>query len=170
MTRLRIAREVSEAFPNLDIATIVVTGFAGQAEWPEVAGRLSMIEAKAAAGEGPDGTDSEATEEHPHIAAWHAAYRAFGTNPRRERSSADALRRRLVRSGRLPRINPAVDCYNLISVSYCVPAGAFDLAQVVATSTFVSRMAPRISRRSASRRTRRNHTRAKWSMWTRRVC
>ena len=39
----------------------------------------------------------------------------------------DALRRRLARTARLPRINPAVDCYNLVSVSHGVPAGAFDL-------------------------------------------
>jgi DNA/RNA-binding domain of Phe-tRNA-synthetase-like protein len=41
-----------------------------------------------------------------------------------------ALRRRLARTGRLPRVNPAVDCYNLISARFGVPAGAFDLAQV----------------------------------------
>jgi DNA/RNA-binding domain of Phe-tRNA-synthetase-like protein len=62
--------------------------------------------------------------------SWHAAYRAFGTNPRRERPSVDALRRRLARSGRLPRINPAVDCYNLVSATFGVPAGAFDLRRV----------------------------------------
>ena len=39
----------------------------------------------------------------------------------------DALRRRLARTARLPRINAAVDCYNLVSVRHGVPAGAFDL-------------------------------------------
>ena len=42
----------------------------------------------------------------------------------------DALRRRLARTARLPRINAAVDCYNLVSVSHGVPAGAFDLDAV----------------------------------------
>jgi DNA/RNA-binding domain of Phe-tRNA-synthetase-like protein len=41
-----------------------------------------------------------------------------------------ALRRRLARSGRLPRISAAVDCYNLVSVTHGVPAGAFDLDAV----------------------------------------
>jgi DNA/RNA-binding domain of Phe-tRNA-synthetase-like protein len=36
----------------------------------------------------------------------------------------------LSRSGKLPRINPAVDAYNLVSASYGVPAGAFDLGRV----------------------------------------
>lgn len=130
MKRLRIAREVGDAFPDLDIVVIVVTGFAGEAEWPEVANRLSAAEQNAAAGLDPDGAAADFTDEQPHIAAWHAAYRDFGTNPRRQRPSVDALRRRLGKSGRLPRISPAVDCYNLISVSHVVPAGAFDLARV----------------------------------------
>jgi DNA/RNA-binding domain of Phe-tRNA-synthetase-like protein len=39
----------------------------------------------------------------------------------------DALSRRLGKVGALPRISPAVDAYNLISVTYGTPAGAFDL-------------------------------------------
>lgn len=66
-------------------------------------------------------------ESAPEIATWHAAFRAFGTNPRRSRPSVDALLRRLDRSGSLPRINPAVDAYNAVSVRFAVPAGAFDL-------------------------------------------
>ncbi|GGY35338.1 hypothetical protein GCM10010384_48040 [Streptomyces djakartensis] len=39
---------------------------------------------------------------------WPAAYRAFGTDPRRIRPSVDALGRRMAKKGTLPRINPAV--------------------------------------------------------------
>lgn len=69
-------------------------------------------------------------EAAPEIATWHAAFRSFGTNPRRSRPSVDALLRRLDRTGALPRINPAVDAYNLVSVRFGVPAGAFDLDRV----------------------------------------
>lgn len=113
------------AFSGLRIAAVVAEGFAGQEPWPEVEAGLAALEKAAASGDAP-----LAAEDDPHIAAWHAAYRAFGTNPRRERPSVDALRRRLARSGRLPRINAAVDCYNLISVTHGVPAGAFDLDAV----------------------------------------
>ena len=46
--------------------------------------------------------------------------------------SARVLRaaQRLERSARLPRINAAVDCYNLVSVTTGVPTGAFDMRQV----------------------------------------
>ncbi|HZC40609.1 MAG TPA: phenylalanine--tRNA ligase beta subunit-related protein [Streptosporangiaceae bacterium] len=125
MTRLAVAADVCAAFPALRIDAVVAEGFTGAGPWPAVETRLAALEAKAAAGE-----LGSADEDDPHTAAWHAAYRVFGTNPRRERPSVDALRRRLARSGRLPRINPAVDCYNLVSASSGVPAGAFDLQQV----------------------------------------
>ncbi len=128
MTRLAVAAEVCAAFGDLRIDAIVAAGFAGRQPWPEVDARLRALEADAVAGAAIDA--AAAAEDDPHIASWHAAYRAFGTNPRRERPSVDALRRRLARSGRLPRINPAVDGYNLVSATFCVPAGAFDLRQV----------------------------------------
>jgi DNA/RNA-binding domain of Phe-tRNA-synthetase-like protein len=124
MTRLSVRDEACRAFPGLRIVAIVALGFDGRHPWPEVAAELAALEAGAAAD--PD----LAGQDDPHIAAWHEAYRAFGTNPRRQRPSADALRRRLARSGRLPRINPAVDGYNLVSARYAVPAGAFDLSRV----------------------------------------
>jgi DNA/RNA-binding domain of Phe-tRNA-synthetase-like protein len=62
--------------------------------------------------------------------SWREAYRAFGSNPKRQRPSVDALRRRLARSGRVPRITPLVDVYNLVSATYAVPAGAFDIDQI----------------------------------------
>jgi DNA/RNA-binding domain of Phe-tRNA-synthetase-like protein len=121
MTKLTVADAVCAAFPHLRIDAIVAQGFSGHEPWPEVAERLGRLEADAAAGH------ALPVDDDPHIASWRAAYRAFGTNPKRERPSVDALRRRLARTGRLPRINAAVDCYNLVSVTHGVPAGAFDL-------------------------------------------
>jgi DNA/RNA-binding domain of Phe-tRNA-synthetase-like protein len=122
MTELRVASPVCDVFRGLRIAAIVAEGFQGREPWPEVDAGLAAVEAATAAGQA-----LPAAEDDPHIAAWHAAYRAFGTNPKRERPSVDALRRRLARAGWLPRISAAVDCYNLVSVTHGVPAGAFDL-------------------------------------------
>lgn len=138
MTALVVSPEVGEAFKGLRIDAIVASDFAGHGPWPELEARLAALEEAAAPGPGTADRDSPAQDD-PHIAAWHAAYRAFGTNPRRQRPSADALRRRLARTGRLPRIGPAVDCYNLVSARYGVPAGAFDLLAV--TGDIVIRVA-----------------------------
>jgi DNA/RNA-binding domain of Phe-tRNA-synthetase-like protein len=126
VTQLIVADDVCAAYKDLRIDAIVAEGFNGHEPWPEVADRLAELEASCAPAHG---------EDDPHIASWYAAYRAFGANPRRERPSVDALRRRLARSGRLPRINPAVDCYNLVSAQYGVPAGAFDLQAVTGDIT-----------------------------------
>jgi DNA/RNA-binding domain of Phe-tRNA-synthetase-like protein len=124
VTRLVVSDEVCEKFADLRIDAIVAVGFEGAKPWPEVQERLAALEARAGTGE------LAGAEDDPHIASWHAAYRAFGTNPRRQRPSVHALRRRLARTGRLPRIGPAVDCYNLVSATFGVPAGAFDLQTV----------------------------------------
>lgn len=88
MTNLSVADAVCVAFPDLQIDAIVAAGFSGHEPWPEVAGRLGRLEADAAAGH------ALPVDDDPHIASWRAAYRAFGTNPKRQRPSTEALRRR----------------------------------------------------------------------------
>jgi DNA/RNA-binding domain of Phe-tRNA-synthetase-like protein len=64
--------------------------------------------------------------DHPHLAAWRDAFRAFGA--KRHRCSADAL---IARADDLPRINPLVDRYNAVSMRWAVPVGGEDLDHVV---------------------------------------
>ncbi|MFI1188439.1 B3/4 domain-containing protein [Streptomyces californicus] len=70
--------------------------------------------------------DGRAPHEDPHMAAWRAAYTAFGAKPSRTRNSAEALARRALADGGLPRINLLVDAYNAISVAHLVPVGGED--------------------------------------------
>ena len=101
MTRLEVTGEVAQAFPGLRITAVVVSEFDGHRPWPEVDAQLTALEASAARESGGD------PEDDPHIAAWHTAYRAFGTNPRRQRPSVSALRRRLPRISSPPPIPPS---------------------------------------------------------------
>ncbi|QNP75293.1 hypothetical protein IAG44_41755 [Streptomyces roseirectus] len=125
MTTFRISTAVADAFPDALIAVVTATGLRGHEPWPATDAALDDLERRLAAG-----TWRPADETDPRIASWHAAYRSFGTNPRRVRPSVDALGRRLAKKGSLPRINPAVDSYNTVSVRHGLPAGAFDLAHV----------------------------------------
>ncbi|HTY91796.1 MAG TPA: phenylalanine--tRNA ligase beta subunit-related protein [Methanocella sp.] len=58
------------------------------------------------------------------------AYRDFfwsvGVDPTKTRPASEALVRRLLSGGELPRINTAVDAYNLASAASGVPIAAFD--------------------------------------------
>jgi DNA/RNA-binding domain of Phe-tRNA-synthetase-like protein len=125
MPAFRISPAVAEAFPDTLIALVTATGLRGRESWPHTAAAVEELEQQLA-----DGTWHPADETDPRIEAWHTAYRSFGTNPRRIRPSVDALGRRLAKKGSLPRINPAVDSYNTVSVRHALPAGAFDLDHV----------------------------------------
>jgi DNA/RNA-binding domain of Phe-tRNA-synthetase-like protein len=118
---LTVHADVRDRFPELRVELVVATGIDNTGHWPEAESALATAEADAGTGA------ITWSEDDPAIASWHAAYRAFGTNPRRTRPSVDALLRRLVRQSRLPRVNGAVDAYNATSVRFAVPAGAFDL-------------------------------------------
>ncbi|WP_245997300.1 B3/B4 domain-containing protein [Streptomyces armeniacus] len=64
-------------------------------------------------------------EEHPHLAAWRDAFRAFGAKPQRTRPSAEALLRRL--DAGLPRVDRLTDLYNAVSIAHVLPLGGEDL-------------------------------------------
>ncbi|MEV7390401.1 MULTISPECIES: phenylalanine--tRNA ligase beta subunit-related protein [unclassified Streptomyces] len=74
--------------------------------------------------------DGRAPHEDPHMAAWRAAYTAFGSKPSRTRNSAEALAKRALADGGLPRINLLVDLYNAISVAHLIPVGGEDLGLI----------------------------------------
>jgi DNA/RNA-binding domain of Phe-tRNA-synthetase-like protein len=64
--------------------------------------------------------------DHPHIAAWRAAFSSFGAKPSRYPSSAEALVARSLKGQPLPRVNVLVDLYNAVSVRHVVPVGGED--------------------------------------------
>jgi DNA/RNA-binding domain of Phe-tRNA-synthetase-like protein len=130
MTDFRLIPAVANAFPGTLIALVTASGLRGHEPWPATTAALDDLEKQVAGG-----TWHPADETDPRIDAWHTAYRSFGTNPRRIRPSVDALGRRLAKKGSLPRINPAVDTYNAVSVRHGLPAGAFDLDAVTGDVT-----------------------------------
>ena len=63
-----------------------------------------------------------------HLAAGDEVFKAFGAKPKRTPCSASALRKRVMRDGSLPPLDPVVDIYNAISIRYAVPVGGENLA------------------------------------------
>ncbi len=68
-------------------------------------------------------------EDLPAVAAWRAAYRAFGAKPQRTRNSLEGLLRRV--DAGLPRVNRLTDLYNAVSVLHQLPLGGEDLSRYV---------------------------------------
>lgn len=63
-----------------------------------------------------------------HLTAWDDVFKAFGAKPKRTPCSASALRKRVLKEGELPSLDPIVDIYNAISVRYAIPVGGENFA------------------------------------------
>lgn len=79
-----------------------------------------------------------------HLDAWQAVFIAFGAKPKRTPCSAEALRKRVLKDGALPAIDPVVDIYNAISIRYALPIGGENIAAYAGTPrlTFASGSEP----------------------------
>ena len=65
--------------------------------------------------------------EHPQIASWREAYRAFGVKAKQYPSSIENLLKRVIKGEELRSINPLVDLYNVVSMRHLVPVGGEDI-------------------------------------------
>jgi DNA/RNA-binding domain of Phe-tRNA-synthetase-like protein len=117
---VRVDPDVHAAHPDYVALVLVASGIANG---PTDAGsdvRLAAAEAHLRSSGLAKATD------HPHIAAWRAAFSAFGAKPSRYPSSAEALISRVLKGQPLPRVNALVDLYNAVSVRHVVPLGGED--------------------------------------------
>ncbi len=117
---VRVDAAVGELRPDYRAFVLVAEGLVPGPSDGLSERRLAAAEeqARARSGDGPP-------EEHPHLAAWRDAFRAFGAKPKRTRPSAEALLRRLPDG--LPRVDRLTDLYNAVSVTHVVPVGGEDL-------------------------------------------
>lgn len=72
-----------------------------------------------------------------HLEAWGEVFRRFGAKPQRTPCSALALRKRVLRDGSLPSIDPVVDLYNAVSLRFAIPVGGENLAAYAGTPRLV---------------------------------
>lgn len=70
---------------------------------------------------------TETLSEHPKINCWRKAYSIFGGEPKKNKSSIEALYRRIISGEELRHINKLVDIYNFLSIKYMLPVGGEDL-------------------------------------------
>ena len=111
---------VHERFPDYVALVLLASGVGNGPTDAGSAAQLADAEAHVRAAGLSKATD------HPHIAAWRAAFSAFGAKPKRYPSSAEALIARVLKGGELPRVNVLVDLYNAVSVRHVIPLGGED--------------------------------------------
>ncbi len=71
--------------------------------------------------------DPEELKSDPVVRAYRDFYWKIGIDPTKTRPSGEALRRRVARKNKLPRINNIVDAGNIASLFTLVPIGIYDL-------------------------------------------
>jgi len=119
VTKFSIDPQVFELLPGLRIAVVVARGFDNSgvldlsAEFAEQERRLC---------EELDGVE---LAQYPVIRAWRDAYKRFGE--RHNRCSVEALIRRTLKGRPPSSINPLVDLYNLLSLTFELPYGGENL-------------------------------------------
>jgi DNA/RNA-binding domain of Phe-tRNA-synthetase-like protein len=117
-----VDRKVAAAFPGYRALIVVAEGIANG---PSDAAGDALLRAAEAAH-----LALERASDHPHVAAWRAAFSAFGAKPSRFPSSVEALLARALKGQPLPRVNRLVDLYNAVSVRHVVPVGGEDLDRI----------------------------------------
>ncbi len=115
--------QIFEMYPNLTLGVIVCTGINNQPS--EVGEKIladSVILSKEKIGE-------TALMDFEVVKNWREAYKQFGE--KKNRSSIEALLRRVANDKPLPSINPLVDIYNAISIKHFLPCGGEDIDSLV---------------------------------------
>lgn len=123
-----IAPEIAALAPGFRALSITLE--AAPLTYPELAAQALEAACRAV------GT-AEAAWAEAHLMAWAEVFRAFGAKPQRTPCSAEALRKRVLRDGRLPGIDPVVDLYNAISLKYAIPVGGENLDAYVGAPRLV---------------------------------
>ncbi|HET7035175.1 MAG TPA: phenylalanine--tRNA ligase beta subunit-related protein [Thermomicrobiaceae bacterium] len=123
MPLFSIDEAIFAAVPNARFAAVVLRGADNTGVNRAVEERLRAAEE--AVRRAFAGQDVKA---HPNLAIWRETFGERGWTPSKYLSSIEALVRRVAKGGELPRINPAVDLGNSLSLRYLVPLGTHDLA------------------------------------------
>jgi DNA/RNA-binding domain of Phe-tRNA-synthetase-like protein len=121
---VRVDPAVHAAYPDYVALVLLASGLTNGPSDAAGDAQLAATEAHLRASGLQRATD------HPHIAAWRAAFSGFGAKPSRYPSSAEALITRVLKGQTLPRVNALVDLYNAISVRHIVPLGGEDADQL----------------------------------------
>lgn len=134
MAKFIIKEDFWNLFPQAEIGVILAYGIDNRLDGKE--SQLAEIEDLLATAniEAKKYLVEEVFSENPIVASWRQAYRKFKTK-KGARCSIEALLKRVEKANEVSSINPLVDIYNAVSLSYGIPCGGEDLDQFVGDLT-----------------------------------
>lgn len=116
-----IDHRIKERFPDLDVRLKEVEGLAIK----ETSDALQEFKSRII--KETEGTyDLETLKDDPYFRKYRDFFWKIDIDPTKIRPSSEALIRRILQGKQIPRINTAVDAYNLASIKSGVPLAAFD--------------------------------------------
>ncbi len=118
---MKFSQEVLHAFPEICVAE-------GDTRSMQVAQESPGLEAlkREVIREIQSRYSLEQVRNEPVFRAYRDFFWSVGVDPTKTRPASEALTRRVLSGGKLPKINTAVDAYNLASVRSGIPIAAFD--------------------------------------------
>jgi len=118
---MKFSQEVLDTFPGICVAEGDIRSVQIALEGPRLeALKLAIIQ------EITSRHTLEQVKDDPVFRAYRDFFWSVGVDPTKTRPASEALVRRILSGGKLPRINTAVDAYNLASACSGIPIAAFD--------------------------------------------
>ncbi|MDG6257422.1 MAG: phenylalanine--tRNA ligase beta subunit-related protein [Methanomicrobiaceae archaeon] len=118
---MQFSREVLDAFPGISVAEGVLRSVHVAEAHPGLAALREAVTRELQLR-----YTLEQVRDDPVFRAYRDFFWSAGVDPTKTRPASEALVRRILAGKPLPRINTAVDAYNLASASSGVPIAAFD--------------------------------------------
>ena len=130
MTTFRVEPAIFERFPQLRLGLLELSDVHNMSAAEELERLLVAVQDKVRRE-----LSGITVSQHPQVASWREAYRAFGVKAKDYPSSIENLLKRVLKGETLRSVNPLVDLYNLVSLEHLVPVGGEDLDSVQADNT-----------------------------------
>ena len=125
--KVTVENEFWELFPQAQISIMVAKGLDNSVDESKDPYFKSLLDKGSKRAE--DFIVNETSTQNDVIQEWRSAFSKFKTK-KGARSSIEALLKRVSQGREFNPINPLVDIYNSVSLSYAVPCGGEDIAKI----------------------------------------
>ncbi|MFQ5910530.1 MAG: B3/4 domain-containing protein [Thermoplasmata archaeon] len=119
---IALDRQLAAKYPNLKVVAATITGERVEETSPALEDLKEEVAREIA-----ERYDLEALKNDERIRRYRDFFWRLGIDPTKIRPASESLIRRVLQGRPIPRINTAVDAYNLASMKHNIAIGSFDL-------------------------------------------